>query len=80
MREKKYGWCPVVRCDLLSFCTAKEEREKARGGAHMSRCACEQARSVRGPGVSALRGADGGGFGARVVAGYRAERASKRDK
>jgi len=33
--REKYGWCPVVRCDLLSFCTAKEEREKGkRWGPH----------------------------------------------
>jgi len=77
---KKYRLCLVERCDLLSFCTAKEEREKARGGAHMPRCTRERVRSARGPGASALRGADGGGVSARAVAGYRVERASKRDK
>jgi len=34
--REKYGWCPVVRCDLLSFFTAKEEREKGkRWGPHV---------------------------------------------
>ena len=46
----------------------------------MPRCARERVRSARVRGASALRGADGGGVGARAVAGYRAERASKRDK
>jgi len=33
--RKKYEWCQVVRCDLLSFFTAKEEREKDKmWGAH----------------------------------------------
>jgi len=69
--REKYGWCLVERCDLLSFCIAKEEREKARGGARKPRCARERVRSTRGPGASALRGADGGGVGARAVAAYR---------
>jgi hypothetical protein len=35
--QKKYGWCPDVRCDLLSFFTAKEEREKdKRWGPHVA--------------------------------------------
>ena len=73
--RKKYRWCLVVRCGLLSFCTAKEERKKGkRWGPHAA------VRSARGPGASALRGANGGGVGARAVAGYWAERASKRDK
>ena len=36
MREK-YGWCPVVRCALLSFCIAKEKWEKGkRWGPHVA--------------------------------------------
>jgi hypothetical protein len=32
----KYGWCLVERCDLLSFCTAKEEQGKDnRWGPHV---------------------------------------------
>ena len=73
-----------LACKLAGTCylfvQQKRSREKARGGARLSRYACERVRSVRGPGASALRGADGGGVGARAVAGYRAERASKRDK
>jgi len=35
--RKKYRWCLVVCCDLLSFCTAKEEREKGeRWGPHVA--------------------------------------------
>jgi len=74
--REKYKWCLVARCDLLSFCTAKEEREKARGGAHMSRCARERVRSARGR-ARVRCGAGGGGVGARAVAGYRAERANE---
>jgi len=36
MREK-YRWCLVVRCDLLSFCIAKEEQGKGkRWGPHVA--------------------------------------------
>jgi len=75
---KKYEWCPAVCCNLLSFCTAKEEREKgvrpACRGARVSECA------RRGGRARVRCGADGGGVGARVVAGYRTKRASKRDE